>query len=312
MEETRWLAGASPYSWARRHRYTWVTLGAGPLARLRSLDSGYSPCVPMGAEKLFFAKLDKLDLVSPSASANRGSPYYATDTTTASPKQKAWSSCAATFRFSPFLVSFHSTPRHSLSLRFILSFCRTHTHTHTHIHTYTLYLVLIPPHSINTTHTPPKMRSSILAAATFALGALATPTLMKRDCNDTCMTYDQAAKVANNFQTLIANYSDALADATLTVDFQDYSDSVTTLIDSGCTSPQPLGSVTFDGRAAFEAGQGAQPPIPFEILNLWYACTGPVVIRWRSAQSPEEITGNIVLETARGNGSEPWLIVSRI
>jgi len=156
------------------------------------------------------------------------------------------------------------------------------------------------------------MRSSILAAATFALGALATPTLMKRDCNDTCMTYDQAAKVANNFQTLIANYSDALADATLTVDFQDYSDSVTTLIDSGCTSPQPLGSVTFDGRAAFEAGQGAQPPIPFEILNLWYACTGPVVIRWRSAQSPEEITGNIVLETARGNGSEPWLIVSRI
>lgn len=153
------------------------------------------------------------------------------------------------------------------------------------------------------------MRSSIIAAATFALGAFAArPELSKRDCNDTCMTYDQATVVANNFQTLIANYSNALADEVLTVGFQDYSDSVTTLIDSGCTGPQALGSVTFDGRAAFEEGQGSQPAIPFEILNLWYSCLGPVVIRWRSAQTPEPITGNIVLETVRGNGSEPWLI----
>lgn len=153
------------------------------------------------------------------------------------------------------------------------------------------------------------MRSSIIAAAAFALGAVATPTLVKKDCNDTCMTYDQAAQVANNFQTLIADYSDALAEESLTADFQDYSDSVTTLIDSGCASgPQALGSITFDGRAAFEAGQSSQPAIPFEILNMWYACTGPVVIRWRSAQSPEEITGNIVMETERGNGTQPWLI----
>jgi len=154
------------------------------------------------------------------------------------------------------------------------------------------------------------MRSTIIAAATFALGAIASPTLMqKRDCNDTCMTYDQATVVANNFKTLIAAYSDELANEVLTVDFEDYSDSVTELINSGCTGPAALGSVTFDSRASFESGQGSQPAIPFEILNLWYACEGPVVIRWRSAQSPEIITGNIVLETERGtNSSEPWLI----
>ena len=156
------------------------------------------------------------------------------------------------------------------------------------------------------------MRSSIIAAATFAIGALAGgpiyPYFQKRDCNDTCMTYDQATVVANNFKTLIASYSDDLADQVLAVDFTDYSDSVTSLINSGCTSPVPFGSMTFDSRSAFESAQAAQPAIPFEILNLWYACTGPVVIRWRSEQTPEIITGNIILETVRGNGSEPWII----
>lgn len=153
------------------------------------------------------------------------------------------------------------------------------------------------------------MRSSIFAAVAFAMGAMASPAMIqKRDCNDTCMTYDQASVVANNFKTLIANYSASFANEVLTVGFEDYSDSVTELINSGCTGPQPLGAATFASRAAFEAGQGSQPAIPFEILNLWYACTGPVVIRWRSAQSPEEVTGNIVMETVRGNGSEPWLI----
>lgn len=154
-----------------------------------------------------------------------------------------------------------------------------------------------------------KMRSTIIAAAAFAVGALANPTLQKRDCNDTCMTYDQATVVANNFKTLIASYSDDLANEVLTADFVDYSDSVTELINSGCTGPDALGAATFDSRASFEAGQASQPAIPFEILNMWYACEGPVVIRWRSAQTPEEVTGNIVMETTRSTStSEPWLI----
>ncbi|KAH9837403.1 hypothetical protein Tdes44962_MAKER08369 [Teratosphaeria destructans] len=153
------------------------------------------------------------------------------------------------------------------------------------------------------------MRRSILTAATFACTALAAPQLVKRDCNDTCMTYDQATQVANNFKTLISAYSTDAANQYLTADYTDYSDSVTTLIDSGCQGPQTLGDATFSTRAAFEAGQGSQPDIPFEILNLWYACTGPVVVRWRTALHPEFVTGNIVMETEHsGDGAEPWLI----
>ena len=35
---------------------------------------------------------------------------------------------------------------------------------------------------------------------------------------------------------------------------------------------------------------------PYETLNLWHNCD-TVAIRWRSAQSPQEVTGNIVMET---------------
>ena len=37
-------------------------------------------------------------------------------------------------------------------------------------------------------------------------------------------------------------------------------------------TPLQLGSVVFDSRESFEAGQGSQPAIPFEILNLWNNC----------------------------------------
>lgn len=51
-----------------------------------------------------------------------------------------------------------------------------------------------------------------------------------------CMSDAAATTVANNFQTLIAAYSDELANATLTEDFVDYSDSVGELINGGCTT----------------------------------------------------------------------------
>lgn len=74
----------------------------------------------------------------------------------------------------------------------------------------------------------------------------------------------------------------------LTTDVHDYSDSVIELIDGGCpnSSPGPaayipLGSATFDSRATFEAGQGGQPNITFELLNVWHNCD-TVTLRWRS------------------------------
>lgn len=52
-----------------------------------------------------------------------------------------------------------------------------------------------------------------------------------------CMSDSDAKKVANNFKTLIAAYSDSFANQTLTVDFVDYSDSVSELINGGCNGP---------------------------------------------------------------------------
>lgn len=55
------------------------------------------------------------------------------------------------------------------------------------------------------------------------------------------MSDEDAQTVANNFEALITSYSDALANATLTEDFHDYTDSVIELIDNGCAdSPVPV------------------------------------------------------------------------
>jgi len=110
-----------------------------------------------------------------------------------------------------------------------------------------------------------------------------------------CLTGGQAQQVATNFADLLTEYSGTLANETLTSNYNDYSDSVCDLIDGGGTSPCTLGSVTFASRAAFESGQGTQPAIPFQQLNIWNTCN-TVIIRWVSAQSPEQVTGITALE----------------
>ncbi|KAK3673957.1 hypothetical protein LTR78_006159 [Recurvomyces mirabilis] len=161
------------------------------------------------------------------------------------------------------------------------------------------------------------MRSFIAVAALAAFAYAAPEPIFGQSKNvarddGSCMSSADADQVAINFQNLISNYSSSLAEASLTTGFQDYSDSVTSLIDAGCTGPQPLGSVTFASRDAFIAGQGSQPNIPFERLNLWYGCDA-VFLRWRTTiapGAPEFVTGIIVLETTQAAaGSEnAWLI----
>ena len=148
------------------------------------------------------------------------------------------------------------------------------------------------------------MRSTLYAIACFALSASA---------RSNCLNNDTASVVANNFRSTITNYSNALAAQVLSPNFQDYSDSVNELINNGCPNgPQPLGSATFSSFAAFEAGQGGQPSIPFQILNIWHNCKA-VTLRWRSSapgfvQPEEQVTGIIVLETSYVGGDEPFLI----
>jgi len=155
------------------------------------------------------------------------------------------------------------------------------------------------------------MRTFAIAAGLFAVAALAAPKYQKEPCDEDappCMTYDQATAVANNFRQSIVNYSNESTIEHFTVDFVDYSASVNTLINSGCTGPQPLSGPTFDSREDFMAGQGAQPSIPFKTLGLWHTCD-TVIIRWRSAQDPEPVTGIIVIEAEyQKSKTNPWLI----
>lgn len=153
------------------------------------------------------------------------------------------------------------------------------------------------------------MRLTLYTTACLALGASAL-------ASKKCLTETSATRVANNFKSTIAAYTNDLADRVLSKNFKDYSDSVNELINQGCPKgPQPLGSTTFPSLAAFKAGQGSQPPIPFEILKIWYNCD-TVTLRWRSVspgfvQPEEQVTGIIVLETTcggGGRGEEPFLI----
>jgi hypothetical protein len=87
------------------------------------------------------------------------------------------------------------------------------------------------------------MRSFAIAAGFFAVAALANPVVKRGDdCDDQppCLTLAQAQTVADNFESLIKDYSKADANKFLTKDFHDYSDSVTELINSGCTGPQTV------------------------------------------------------------------------
>jgi len=154
--------------------------------------------------------------------------------------------------------------------------------------------------------------STILAATSvFAATVFGASNVAARNHgrDKSCMSDADAQQVATNFGHLLDNYSDTLANESLTVDYTDYSDSVIELINSGCTGPVALGSATFSSRASFEAGQGGQPNIPFEQLNIWHTCD-TVIIRWRSAMSPEEVTGNIVMECVPSPPGSvyPWKI----
>jgi hypothetical protein len=81
-----------------------------------------------------------------------------------------------------------------------------------------------------------------LAALAATASASATPwsSWGTKRTTSNCMSDSAAQKVANNFKTLIASYSDSFADQTVAVDFVDYSDSVIELINGACTTDQNI------------------------------------------------------------------------
>jgi hypothetical protein len=150
------------------------------------------------------------------------------------------------------------------------------------------------------------MIASTFVTALLAVAASArSMNLKKRD--DTCLTYDQAYKVASTWGGLIANYTKEVADLALVEDFTDYSESVNSLINN-CPQGEaaialPLLDPTFTNRTAFERGQGEQPPINFILLEVFPGC-GAVSFRWKTTNTapipnPRPIVGNIIIKTQK-------------
>jgi hypothetical protein len=154
------------------------------------------------------------------------------------------------------------------------------------------------------------MRSSsvlVWAAALFAGSAVAGDSWAKpRDAF--CLCDSDADVIANDFAQLISNYSAALANDVLASDYTDQSDSVNTLIDSGTTSPIPLGSLTFATKAAFLAGQSTQPNIPFTLLQTWHTCD-TVIIRWVANPGAQQVQGfDALIVEPSTNSTQPYQI----
>ncbi|KAK5122147.1 hypothetical protein LTR85_004393 [Meristemomyces frigidus] len=148
--------------------------------------------------------------------------------------------------------------------------------------------------------------SSIAVASLLALGATAAPWEERRH-NGYCLNNAQAQQVATNYGTLIASYTEALANAALAPSFTDYSESVNTLINScpqgSAAVTLPLLSASFTNRTQFEIGQGQQAPINFNQLNIWHNCD-TVVIRWETTTTAnitnvKPVVGLITLETCQ-------------
>lgn len=152
-----------------------------------------------------------------------------------------------------------------------------------------------------------------------ALSLAAAGTTLATPWGNQCMTDDEANLVAEKWGELIANYTDELANAIVTPDFVDWSESVNTLINTcpqgAAAMPIPLLAPTFDNRQEFMTGQGQQPPINFKQLQLWNACSS-VIIRWETTNTapipdPKPVIGLIVMDTVKAppGAQYPYLIV---
>jgi len=160
--------------------------------------------------------------------------------------------------------------------------------------------------------------SSLVVLSLAALGAVAAPAEKFRARRGQCVTDAEADQIATSYAALIVSYSDSLADTVLAPNFTDYSESVNTLINScpqgDAAKPLPLLAPTFTSLEQFKIGQGQQPSINFERLNLWHSCD-TVIIRWLTTNTapipePKPVVGLISMEVIPNtNGTEyPWLI----
>jgi len=128
--------------------------------------------------------------------------------------------------------------------------------------------------------------STIAAPVTLAAVASAAPALFARDY-DSCISNEVAIGIQTGWISTLTNFDLATAQNLLYPGLVDFSDSINYI------AGIPLGSVTFPSAQAYEAGQGAQPPIGFTVLGTdAITCDGVIALRWTGAVGSQQLPAN--------------------
>lgn len=168
-----------------------------------------------------------------------------------------------------------------------------------------------------------KMKLSILFSTLSILSIAAASPLSslftrgnKGHGNDDwkCIPETTATEIVNQFSSLLTAFNSQVAANLLSsVSFVDTSDSINFL------GGFPLGGPTFPSAAAFIYGQGMQPPIGFDVLNIdAVTCAGVIAFRWSATINPagSAVKGINVLYASNdpslggghGKGVDGWVL----
>jgi len=153
--------------------------------------------------------------------------------------------------------------------------------------------------------TTSKATSSTTLSTTTTTSTTTTP-ISSPTPSSLCLTNSTAAYLVNGYASLLTAYTNATAEALLSSDFSDTSDSINWL------AGIPLGSATFATKADFEAGQGTQPAIGFTVDHMFYSCS-EVAFRWTAtvAYQTWPVKGiNMFTATNLNNSASGWQVQS--
>jgi len=147
------------------------------------------------------------------------------------------------------------------------------------------------------------MRLSTFLPA-LLIPALSLAKSCKRDDDGQCLSMNDATHLVNAFASLLTDFKVSVANKTLADDFTDTSDSINWL------AGIPLGSVTFPSKAAFIAGQGAEPSIGFEVLSIDAVTCDVIAYRWVASVASMEfpVKGISIIDAIHCSGQ--WQVES--
>jgi hypothetical protein len=115
-----------------------------------------------------------------------------------------------------------------------------------------------------------------------------------------CLTKKDAKNLVNGFASLLTAYNTNTAETLLAADFTDTSGSINWLTGA------PWNSVTFPSKAAFEQGQGSQPPIGFNLINIDAVDCTVIAFRWEALLGSDPVKGINIIYASNTNGT--WQI----